>query len=86
MARDRAGHVNRAFRGLKFKQDLPTTGAQLIAGGKSVGVVTSVAASPRLGTVGLGYVRRGQEAPGTILDVDAAGSGRAAEVAALPMT
>src|SRR5262249_59607178 len=53
MARDRAGHVNRAFRGLKFKQELPTAGAQLIAGGKPVGVVTSVGASPRPGPFGL---------------------------------
>jgi folate-binding protein YgfZ len=86
MARDRAGHVNRAFRGLKFKQSSPAAGADLFANGKTVGVVTSVTTSPRLGPIGLGYTRRGQETPGTILDVHSAGSGRAAEVAALPMS
>src|SRR5207302_8742403 len=67
MARDRAGHVNRAFRGLRFQDGPPSAGAQLMAAGKPVGVVTSVTVSPRLGPIGLGYVRRGQEAPGTML-------------------
>src|SRR5262249_24947795 len=65
MARDRAGHVNRAFRGLKFKDGSPAAGAELFAAGKAVGVITSVTVSPRLGPIGLGYVRRGQESPGT---------------------
>jgi folate-binding protein YgfZ len=85
MARDRAGHVNRAFRGLKFESGPGVPGAQLFAGDKGVGILTSVAVSPRLGAIGLGYIRRGQEAPGTILEVDARGSGRAAEVVSLPM-
>jgi len=86
MARDRAGHVNRALRGLKFQANVPAAGAQLLAAGKPVGVVTSVSVSPRLGPIGLGYVRRGQETPGTVLGVDSAGGGQATEVATLPMT
>jgi folate-binding protein YgfZ len=85
MARDRAGHVNRAFRGLKFKDGSPAARTELFATGKAVGVVTSVTVSPRLGAIGLGYVRRGQETPGTIVDIPSAGSGRTAEVLALPM-
>jgi len=85
MARDRAGHVNRAFRGFKFNEASPAAGVELVAAGKAVGLITSTAVSPRLGPVGLGYVRRGQEAPGTVLEVGAAGSGRTAQVAALPM-
>jgi tRNA-modifying protein YgfZ len=85
MARDRAGHVNRALRGLKFGGEA-APGEKLFAGGKDVGVVTSAVASPRLGAIGLGYLRRGFEEPGTKLEVDSAGGGRTAEVASLPMT
>jgi tRNA-modifying protein YgfZ len=81
MARDRAGHVNRALRGLKLR-GAAAPGAKLSAGGKEVGVVTSAVASPRLGPVALGYVRRGSEAPGTTLDVEGGGP---AEVTALPI-
>lgn len=86
MARDRAGHVNRALRGLKFQEGAPASGTELFAAGKAVGLVTSVAVSPRLGPIGIGYLRRGQETPGTIIEVSSAGSGRHAEVVALPMT
>jgi folate-binding protein YgfZ len=82
MARDRAGHVNRSFRGLKLSNGPAMPGAKLSAGGKEVGVVTSAADSPRLGLVALGYVRRGSEAPGTVLDVEGGGT---AEVTALPI-
>ena len=60
----------------------PTAGEELFTAGKAVGVLTSVTISPRLGPIGLGYVRRGQESPGTMLDV----GGRVAEVVGLPMT
>jgi len=86
MARDRAGHVNRAFRGLKFKDRVPAAGTQLFAAGKPVGVLTSVITSPRHGPIGLGYVRRGSEIPGTILDSDAAQNDGTAEVVVVPMT
>jgi tRNA-modifying protein YgfZ len=85
MARDRAGHVNRAFRGLKFQGNPPSAGTALFAAGKDVGIVTSAVVSPRLGGIGLGYVRRGQETPGTVLEIEASGSGRTAEVTGLPI-
>lgn len=84
MARDRAGHVNRQFRGLRFQSDAPAAPGSILtaADGKEVGVVTSSIVSPRIGAIGLGYVRRGHEQPGSQLTSD----GRQVTVAALPMT
>lgn len=83
MARDRAGHVNRQFRGLRFQSDAPAApGSTLLAAdGKEVGVVTSSIVSPRIGPIGLGYVRRGHEQPGSQLTSE----GCQVTVAALPM-
>lgn len=81
MARDRAGHVNRSFRGVKLPATVPA-GTKLFADGKEVGVTTSSVVSPRVGPVALAFVRRGHEVPGTWLEVD----GQPAEVVALPMT
>jgi tRNA-modifying protein YgfZ len=88
MARDRAGHINRAFRGLKLGAGgaVPAGAKLLAADGKEVGVVTSSVVSPRLGPIALGYVRRGSEQPGTALEVQPAGGGRTAVVSDLPMT
>jgi tRNA-modifying protein YgfZ len=86
MARDRAGHVNRSFRGLKLSGDATAAGSKLVAAdGKEVGVVTSPVVSPRLGPIALAYVRRGHEEPGTVLEVGAAG-GPKAVVTALPFS
>jgi folate-binding protein YgfZ len=86
MARDRAGHVNRTFRGLKLKDGQPVpAGTRLFAENKEVGVVTSSVVSPRFGAIGLGYVRRGQEQPRTVLGLESPGSGRTAEVVGLPI-
>lgn len=81
MARDRAGHVNRSFRGVKLAATVPA-GTKLFADGKEVGLTTSSVVSPRFGPVALAFVRRGHETPGTRLEVN----GGAAEVVALPMT
>jgi folate-binding protein YgfZ len=87
MARDRAGHVNRAFRGLRLSGTLPPAGTKLLASdGKEVGVVTSSVVSPRLGPIGLGYLRRGHEEPGTKLAVEPADGGCNAVVSLLPMS
>jgi folate-binding protein YgfZ len=81
-ARD-LGHVNWSFRGLKLAGDsLPAVGTKLLREGKEAGHVTSAVLSPRASQVlALGYVRRGSDAPGTRLELDA---GRAAEVSSLP--
>ena len=50
MARDRAGHVNRAFLGLKVLDGGPLpAGTKLFHDGQEVGLVTSSCHSPRLG-------------------------------------
>ncbi len=61
------GHVNRCLRKLRFTRsaaadsqdgELPPTGAALHHEEKQVGHVTSAVLSPRLGPIGLGYLRR----------------------------
>lgn len=63
------GHVNRHLRGLRAASaEGPPTGAQLIDdGGNHVGDVRSSVASPRLGGIALGMVRR-EIVPGTSLN------------------
>lgn len=59
--RDR-GHVNRHLRGLRFEGSAPASGTSLFApeirGERAAGRVTSSVRSPRMGAIGLGYVRR----------------------------
>jgi len=64
------GHVNRTLVGLRFPTaEVPRPGTELLAEGRAVGRVTSATFSPRLGAaLALGYVRYGQNAPGTRLD------------------
>jgi len=76
-SRGRVGHL---LVGLAFEGALPAPGASLHAGGSRVGAVTSAARSPSAGAIGLGFVRRGHETPGTPLGVDTA----LARVVALP--
>ena len=47
----------------------PPRGAQLFAGEREIGEVTSAAESPRLGAIALGYVHRDFVAPGTQVEV-----------------
>lgn len=83
MARDR-GHINRTLVGLRLGGDGPAPqGSKLLREGKEVGVISSSVFSPRLGPIALGYVRRGSWEPGTRLEVE--GTGRTAEVVALPV-
>lgn len=84
MARDR-GQVNRTLMGVKMPSGPAPQGSLLYALDKEVGRVTSSIHSPRLGTaIGLAYLRRGHQTPGTMLEVDAAGKRAPAEVAPLP--
>jgi len=76
-SRGRVGHL---LVGLAFEGALPAPGASLRAGDSRVGAVTSVVRSPSAGAIGLGFVRRGHEPPGTRLGVDSA----LARVVALP--
>jgi folate-binding protein YgfZ len=86
MARDRAGHVNRAFLGLKvLSGGPPPRGAKLFRDGQEVGVVTSSVVSPRLGVpVALGYLRRGSQDVGLKLETESPSGRQPAEVLGLP--
>jgi tRNA-modifying protein YgfZ len=66
------GHVNRKRVSLKLSTNAPpAAGTKLRAGGNEVGFVTSAAYSPANSTaIGMGYVRREQFAPGSILEFD----------------
>jgi folate-binding protein YgfZ len=72
------GKPNRHLRGLRLGEQVQP-GTELRLGEREVGRITSVAASPRLGTVGLALVRR-EAQPGDVLDA----GGVSAEVVELP--
>jgi folate-binding protein YgfZ len=62
------GHVAKKLTGLRFETELQIEpGAILKADGKEIGRVTSTAISPKLGSIGLGYVRYEYLAPGTTI-------------------
>lgn len=67
--------------GLRFAADPPAPDAEIRAGGQRIGEVTSSCRSAQAGAIGLGFVRRPWDAPGTQVEVD----GSAARVAALPL-
>lgn len=74
------GRVAHLLVGLRFRGGLPAPGSELRADGRVLGSVTSSIASPRLGRIGLGYVRRAEAEPGRLLDA----GGHEAIVEALP--
>lgn len=82
MARDRAGHINRAFLPLKVLEGgVIPSGAKLFAGVAEVGLVTSSVLSPRFGAaIALGYVRRGFQSPGLQLHAETPEGRRLLEV------
>ena len=78
------GNVNRLLVGLHLHEPV-ARGASLFAQEREVGEVTSVAESPRLGPIGLGYVRREVAVAGTDLTLRAdRGELLAAEISDLP--
>jgi folate-binding protein YgfZ len=86
MARDR-GQVNRTLLGLKVQGEAVVPhGARVLRDGGEVGQVTSSVASPRLGTIALAYLRRGNQEPGTAVVVETAAGNRPAEVVSLPFS
>ena len=65
------GHVAKKLTGLRFETERQIEpGAVLKADGKEIGRVTSTAVSPKLGSIGLGYVRYEYLDPGTKVFVD----------------
>jgi tRNA-modifying protein YgfZ len=87
---DTRGHVNRLLRGVVVDGDRetgdrePTVGAEIYAGEKAVGRVTSVARSPRFGVVALALLRREVEPPAAVT-VAVDGEAIAAEARELPL-
>lgn len=62
------GQVNRRRVSLVFTGSVPSTGELLTADGKEAGYVTRAAFSPKLSSpIGMGYVRRESNSPGTVL-------------------
>lgn len=80
---DALGHVNRRLMGLKFTgETVPPVGSTIVVDGKQAAQITSSCFSPRLNApLGLAFVRRGSDKPGTVI-VSEFG---AAEVVALPI-
>jgi tRNA-modifying protein YgfZ len=80
------GHVNRSLVGLKAEGDSPLPSkSKVLREGKEIGYVTSSVWSPSVGAViGLAYVRRGNQDPGTSMEIDVTGQARRAVVASLP--
>jgi folate-binding protein YgfZ len=68
------GHVNRKRVSLQFSTaQPPAPGTKLRAGEAEIGFVTSAAFSPAAGAaIGMGYVRREQFAPGSLVELDSA--------------
>ncbi len=79
------GHVNRHLRGLRAaSSEPPAPGAQLFDdAGAHVGDVRSAVASPRLGGIALGMLRR-EVTPGCSVTARWEGGERRLDVTALP--
>lgn len=85
MARDR-GQVNRTLVGVQLPGGPVPHDSRIFVGDKEVGRVTSSAVSPRLSVaIGLAYVRRGYQEPGTRMEVETSGNRSPVEVVKLPM-
>ncbi|MFQ5746139.1 MAG: YgfZ/GcvT domain-containing protein [Gemmatimonadota bacterium] len=78
------GHVNRRLCGLRFDEEASPPGQALFDADREAGRVTSSVLSPRLGPIGLGYVRR-QTPVGARLSVVPGAEG-VCQVAAIPFT
>jgi folate-binding protein YgfZ len=63
------GRVARKLVGLRIDGPVPPRGARLFAADRDIGFVTSAAASPRLGSIAMGYAHRDFLDPGTAVDV-----------------
>ncbi len=84
------GRVAKRLVGLRFRgdqaDDMPASGARVFSEARDVGSVTSVASSPRLGPIALGYLHRDFVAVGTRLEVETPSGRAAAVVSDRPMT
>jgi len=77
--------LHRTFTGFVLEGEPPKTGTKITDGDKNIGEITSSARIPFPSgerTVGLGYLRREFESPGTIVQID----GRQATVQSIPFS
>ena len=79
------GRVAKKLVGLQIDGAVPPPGAKLLTGTREVGVVTSVARSPRYGAIALGYLHRDFVTPGTAVEVEANGARARATVSERPI-
>jgi tRNA-modifying protein YgfZ len=80
------GRVNRRLRGLRLAGGPPAPGGRVLLEGREVGRMSSAAAAPDLGPIGLAVLRR-EAAPGAVVAVepgDGPGAAVAAEIVELP--
>jgi len=80
------GRVARKLVGLRVEGDAPKRGARIVSGDRDIGFVTSVATSPTLGTIALGYTHRDFTAPGTAVAIAGPQGNQSAAVTSRPMT
>jgi tRNA-modifying protein YgfZ len=80
------GRVNRRLRGLRLAGGPPTAGGRVLLDGTEAGRMTSAAATPDLGPIGLAILRREAEdgAPVTVEAGDGGGDPVPARVSELP--
>ena len=84
------GRVAKRLVGLRFRgdqaDDMPASGARVFSEARDVGSVTSVASSPRLGPIALGYLHRDFVAVGTQVEVQTKSGRVTAVVSDQPMS
>jgi len=79
------GGVKKRLYGLRMTgSHVPQTGAAALLEGKEVGLLTSVAKSPRLGVVGLGIMHHSAWKPGATITLKDAAGETPAEISELP--
>lgn len=72
--------------GLRFDGPaVPAAGSELLLDGATAGTVTSVAVSPLLGGIGLGYIKRAVDVPAELEVTDEAGRTLRVHAVALPL-
>jgi folate-binding protein YgfZ len=81
------GHVNRLLIGVKLAENREVpSGAGISRDGVEVGRVTSSVVSPAARTgIAMGYVRRGSNEPGTLVEISAGDGSVRGEVCGLPI-
>jgi folate-binding protein YgfZ len=80
------GRVVKKLMALHIDGPPPARGAKLYAGDREIGVVTSAASSPGVGTVALGYVHRDFVAQGTAIQAETPSGRAVATVSERPAT